>query len=131
MTAAEEIQQLRDRIEELEDLAGMGNDDMLLLKQALGLTPAQCQILGIIRKRSGIASREMIYGYLYGGRPECDQPAIKIVDVLMVNVRRALLPHGIKIDTVWCIGWQMSEKNRTALKALMESQMTAAEAIPA
>lgn len=121
-----ELQRLRDRVEELEDLAGMGDDDVSLLRQATGLTLAQCKILGVIRKRRRIAPRQMIHGYVYGGRPECDQPDIKIIDVLISQARKKLRPLGIEIETGWGTGYQMTEPNRTALTALMESHLVAA-----
>jgi two-component system cell cycle response regulator CtrA len=121
-----ELQRLRDRIAELEELAGIGDDDVALIKTATGLPMSACRILGAIRKRRGISSRDMIYGLVYGDRPECDQPEMKILDVHVVRVvriRRALKPHGITIETVWGVGWSMTDEHRAALAAMMESYL--------
>jgi hypothetical protein len=37
-------------------------------------------------------------------------------------MRRKLSPFGIEIDTVWGIGWRLSDSSRAAALALIEAE---------
>ena len=53
----------------------------------LDATLQQCEMVGFMLRRS-VATGTALHTVLFGGRPECDQPEIKLIDVQMVNVRR-------------------------------------------
>ena len=84
-----ETEQLRNRLEELQGLLGVGNDDVSRLLTVLDATPQQCEMIGFMLRRA-IATRTALHTVLFGGRPECDQPEMKLIDVQMVKVCAAL-----------------------------------------
>src|SRR5215213_6641755 len=81
-----EAEQLRNRVEELQALLGVGNDDVSRLLTVLDATPQQCEMVGFMLRRS-VASRTALHTVLFGARPDCDQPEIKLIDVQTVRVR--------------------------------------------
>lgn len=115
-----EVKALRDRVQELEALLGIGDDTVSRLYLALGdATPQQCEIIGVMLKRM-VATRLGLFTILFGGLPDCDQPEIKIIDVQMVRIRKVLLKHGITIDVQWGMGsWSISKDDKRKLRALM------------
>jgi hypothetical protein len=84
-----ETEQLHNRLEELQGLLDIGNDDVSRLLTVLDATPQQCEMIGFMLRRS-VATRTAIHTVLFGARPECDQPEMKLIDVQMVKVRIAL-----------------------------------------
>ena len=84
-----ETEQLRNRLEELQGLLGVGNDDVSRLLTVLDATPQQCEMVGLMLRRA-VATRTALHTVLFGARPECDQPEMKLIDVQMVKVRAAL-----------------------------------------
>jgi hypothetical protein len=88
-----EADALRNRVEELQSLLGVGNDDVSQLLAVLDATPQQCEMIGFMLRRS-VATRTALHTVLFGARPDCDQPEIKLIDVQMVKVRKALEKGG-------------------------------------
>lgn len=120
MSATE--QQLQDRVQELEALLGVGDDDVSRLLTVLDATPQQCEMVGFMLKRS-VAMRSAMFTVLFGARPECDQPEIKLIDVQMVKVRAALEKVGIAVRTEWGSGgWSLSRADKAKLRAMMEGR---------
>jgi hypothetical protein len=112
---------LKERIKALEETLGVGEDEVAGLQLVFGLKRKAAQILAIIKRRQGVISKDVIHHILYGGLPECDQPATcKTIEVLMVRIRRCLWPHGIVIRTVVCGGYVMDAASRTGLAALID-----------
>jgi DNA-binding response OmpR family regulator len=119
MTPAETIlklrQQLRDardRIAELEHQAG------ITLFQppeehSVHLTPQQGQLLGLLLTRGvmKIVTRDMIYVYLYGALPACDQPQPNTIDVMICKIRKVLKPFNVRIDTDYNNGWYLTKES--------------------
>lgn len=117
-----ETEQLRDRVEELQALLGVGNDDVSRLLTVLDATPQQCEMVGFMLKRA-VATRTALYIALFGARPECDQPDMKLIDVQMVKVRRALEKLGIEVRTEWGSGgWAIASADKAKLRRLMADQ---------
>src|ERR1700756_4442183 len=114
-----ELQRLRDRVTELEDLLGLSEDDVSLLKAALPLTPSECRMLATLRKKRGAACRNWLYDVLYGARPECDQPDPKIIEVMISKIRPKLRAVNIEIKTVWGYGYMMEDADRKRLGDMM------------
>jgi hypothetical protein len=116
-----EVTRLQERIKALEELAGIGEDETAILQQVFDLERRPAQILGILKRRPGAVSKEVIHHILYGGLPECDQPGLKGIEVQMVNIRASLWSHGIVIRTVVCGGYVMDAPSRAALGALTDA----------
>ena len=118
-----ETEQLRNRIQELEALLGVGNDDVSRLLTVLDATRQQAEIIGFILRRA-VATREAIYTVLFGCRPDCDQPDIKLIEVQIVKIKAALGKIGIKIVTEWGTGgWSIKAADKAKLRALMNGEV--------
>ncbi|WP_426526849.1 hypothetical protein [Bradyrhizobium sp. McL0615] len=114
-----EAEQLRDRVEELQALLGVGNDDVSRLLAVLDATPQQCEMIGFMLRRS-VATRTAMHTVLFGARPECDQPEMKLIDVQMVKVRKALEKVGVEVRTEWGSGgWAIPIAHKAKLRRLM------------
>lgn len=115
-----EIQRLRDRIEQLEEMLGIGRDTTLQLRLKLGLTKCQAKMLGILVKRE-VVSWEAMHFVLYGDRPEADQPWSEAnLRKHIVLLRRRLEPTGIKVDAVHGQGWMLGNEHKAKVKEIMQ-----------
>src|SRR5260221_2612574 len=101
-----EVERLRDRVEQLEEVLGIDRSLTSRLRQAFGLEPGKAPILGMLLARDFV-TRESLYIVLYADRPECDWPEEKVMDVQICKLRRILRRHGIAIETRWGEGWSM------------------------
>jgi hypothetical protein len=68
-----ETEQLCNRVEELQVLLGVGNDDVSRLLAVVDATPQQCEMVVFMIRRS-VATRTALHNVLFGARPDCDQP---------------------------------------------------------
>lgn len=116
---ANELQSLRDRVEELEELLGIAGEPFEAF-HSLPLTPPQKAILGLLYKGK-MVRRETAYTAIYGGRAECDQPDERIIDVRLVVVRKVLSQFDIFIETQWGVGWFMTAENKEKLRELIQA----------
>jgi len=117
-----ETEQLRNRLEELQGLLGVGNDDVSRLLTVLDATPQQCEMVGFMLRRA-VATRTALHTVLFGARPECDQPEMKLIDVQMVKVRAALKRLGIDVRTEWGSGgWAIASADKMKLRRLMAGE---------
>lgn len=117
-----EADALRDRVEELQALLGVGNDDVSRLLAVLDATPQQCEMIGFMLRRS-VATRTALHTVLFGARPDCDQPEIKLIDVQMVKVRKALEKVGVEVRTEWGSGgWAIPAADKAKLRRLMSGE---------
>jgi hypothetical protein len=73
-----ELQRLRDRVEEL---LGMGEDDVSLIRRLTGITKTKPEMVGVLRESRRVLRKEALLALVYDDRPECDQPELKIIDV--------------------------------------------------
>ena len=98
-----EIEQLRERVAELEALLGLS-----AIKPArrrfLGLTPTEAELLGVLLSRPFV-SKAVAYEALFGDRQECEQPGEKVIDVYIHRLRKYLRTYRLTIDTVHAKGW--------------------------
>jgi len=128
----DEMQSLRDRIEELEELLGIGEEDTNLIRVAIpDITPTEAQIVGFLRRRRGIISKEAIYAAIWAGRCEHKQPESRVIDTAIGRIRRKLEPLWIKIETVHGSGHCMDESSRARLTSLMEVMLGGEAAVKA
>lgn len=114
-----ELQQLRDRVTELEEIVGVAGSLPHRLQDVLHLTPIEAQVLGYLMKR-GTGAREGMFLAIYGAWPERSQPDIKILDVLVCRVRSVLKRHGVNVKTLWGVGWFMERADKEKLKQILE-----------
>lgn len=84
------------------------------------LTATEQAIVGMLVRRQ-IATPEALSVVLYADRAD-DPPAPKIFDVLILKIRRKLAPFGIRIETVWGLGWRISPEHRRVLREMMSEQ---------
>ena len=123
-----EIARLKARVDALEQQLGVGEDTVSILQQVLGLSRIPAQILGILMRRQRVVSKPVIFDILYGGRPECEQPAdFKSIEVMMCQIRAAMRPHGMEIGRIVNAGYFMEAPTRAALAALMEAHREAVQ----
>lgn len=118
MTHVSELQQLRDRVEELEEALGIAAGQLDQFG-CLGLAPLPTSLMGMLYK-SNIVSREAAFVALYGSRIECDQPDIKNLDVYIWRVRDRLKRYGITVNSQRGVGWYMTQENKAKLRAYLE-----------
>jgi len=102
-----------DRIDELEDLAGIGKDCHFY--ESLGLIPMAAKVLGHLMKRE-IVSRQTLHALLYGEGAENSDNAI---DVYISMVRNALKPFGVIVVTHWKTGWTISKDDKAKVEAVL------------
>jgi hypothetical protein len=113
------IQQLLDRIAELERVIGMDESLARRVQRSAGTTPMESRMLAMIFTREEV-SRECLHVALYGLRPEDQQPEMKTLDTLLCKVRTALRQYDIEIETVVGVGWRMTLHNKKLLRELLD-----------
>jgi two-component system cell cycle response regulator CtrA len=111
---ANELQRLRDRCEELEELLGIKCDPLL----SLGFPQLATSMLGV-RMAQPRCRRATLYVAVYGNRQECDQPNDKIVDVTVCKLRQKLKPHGADIVTDWGVGYHIPPASKDIINRLV------------
>jgi hypothetical protein len=113
-----EVQRLRDRVEELEELLGADPEDgerFAVFRIPAGTGP---RLLGLLLRRK-VVSREAAQVVLYGGRPENQQPSIESLDIHIFRIRKQLRLHKIEVVTVWGIGWLLEPEAKAQIYALI------------
>ena len=85
-----EMQRLRERVAELEDLLGVRTADFFPLR----LRPQARIIFWLLLARSTVTAETLI-GALYAGRPDCDRPndPASVIKQQLKHLRAALAPH--------------------------------------
>jgi two-component system cell cycle response regulator CtrA len=111
---SEEIEWLRYRIEELEGLLGVG----MAFPPELELSATEQRLAGLLLKRESV-SRDCAVTAMYVGRPDCDRPDNKLIDVFIYKIRHKLSPRGIKIRNKWGLGYYMPADSKARLSALI------------
>lgn len=115
-----ELIRLRDRVEELERVLGVDRNLTSRLRDAFGIEPGMAPVLGMLLKRNFV-SHDSLYTVLFAGRPECDWPEPKLMDVQICKLRRVLKRHGISIKTRWGEGWLMSSEDKAKVRAVLDA----------
>ena len=120
-----ELQRLRDRVAELEDMLGIGPSVADTLRIKLGITGRQSKILGALLKRE-MLSRESAYFALYGDLPESEQPdSEKAVEKNLYFLRKRLEGRGIDIRNIWGKGWFLPPEHKAKLRSLLVEERAA------
>ena len=128
-----EVMALRDRVEVLQTLSNEQADTkenafVAYLRGCPHFTINEAKIIAAFVKHSRM-SKDRIYFALYGD--VSDQPEPKIIDVFICKIRAKLRPHGIKIDTVWGYGYEMTRENANKLRALFDLPVIASPSVQA
>lgn len=118
--ASARIEALEYRIEELESALGMGKSDVPAIRALVGATESQAKLIGVLRKAERPVTKDALFSAMYGGRDPDELPTMQVLDVLILQARRALRTHGIKIETIPRTGWVMPAEDRRRLGELME-----------
>jgi hypothetical protein len=119
-----EMQRLRDRVEELEQILGMDEDDVSLIRQVTGLAHMPATMVSILYRRRVILTKETLHQAIYGGVAECDQPQVRVLDSLIHQARKALRPYDVNIHTAYGGGgFSMDELSRARFKALLTQRL--------
>lgn len=114
-----ENKRLRDRVQELEALAGMNLLESLTCQRVV-LTRKQAQVLGLLMtKANKILSRGAIFDYLFGHLPDCDQPSMPSVDQVLHQLRRVLKLHGLVIRNEPGSGWYLNDQDIEEIRTVM------------
>jgi hypothetical protein len=109
--SANELQALRDRVEELEAILGLTGVGV----EHLPLTRSQAAILGMLCRRDS-CSRDSLFVALYGARTEVLQPEVGIIDVFLWRMRRLLGERGIVIQNRWGVGWWLKAEDKAKVR---------------
>lgn len=125
MTPSQEMQALRDRIIELEELLGLSTEVPRLFwpRGCPGGRKRVWRLLCFLAKRPFVTSEAALIA-LQDGNPDT-RPGTKIIQVYVCHLRRFLKPHDIVIRTVWGEGWRFDVENRAKARALIEQYRAA------
>lgn len=87
-----------------------------------GIYPTGWEIAKKLVRWRGVATRERLFNALYADKPESDQPDdIRIIDMHIFRLRRALKPLGIEIKTQQRDGYYLDNENMLKLRRLIEN----------
>lgn len=121
-------QQLRDRIEELEEEVRQLREQLdgrpELLPPEWRLTRTEARVVAALATAPrGYLSREGIQEAMY--YPREPETGINLVSVVVSKVRRKLKPYNLEIRTRWGDGFEFEPKSREAVKAAMQARAPA------
>ncbi len=109
----DEIETLRERVRQLEDLLIPTG---VLCPIEWGLTGSEARLFAFLTTRD-MATKEQIMHALYADRHNADEVEPKIVDVFICKLRKKLTPHGVTVDTVWGQGYSLRDRRAYAVAA--------------
>lgn len=117
------VQQLEDRIMELEDLLGMSEP----IPPMLRIQKAHETILSMLLNRESVTKDALTVALYQGGRTNHgNEPSPKSIEVQICHLRKALRQHGVEIETYWGRGYFMVPEMKRKCRALFESMREAA-----
>ena len=117
----DELERLRARVEELEFYINNINRELSTTARhwPFHLPPKAALLLAVfIKHKNRVLTKEVLWQYLYGLRPEVDQPGRGSVDVFICKIRQRLGRFGVHISTVYKIGYFIDNENHAKLLAL-------------
>lgn len=124
----DEIQRLKDRVAELEELLGMRLTFPKL--RVKGVRQIGWPILGVLL-RYPLVSKEFIFSAVYGDRLEVDQPNLLVIATHISRLNKALRPYEIQIECQYGEGYFLSEENKERLNALVGMEKNNSGAVDA
>ncbi len=114
LSIAQELEMVREENRQLKELLVAPPDDEF---KALGITGSRGKLLGML-VHGGTVTRELAMYRLYGGRPECDTPDSKIIEVMLSALRKHLSQHAIEIHNRFGVGWYITPEHKRLIKEL-------------
>jgi hypothetical protein len=120
------IEQLEDRVAELEDALGMSFEMPAGFRIAGGSRKQVWRLFCALAKRRSL-TRDQAMIVLYSDRDPDRRPEAKIVDVLICGARHFARAHGVEIKTNRGCGWFLDCEARTRATALIK-RLQASEA---
>lgn len=123
MLGRETTQQLRDRIDELEEENRQLRALLvprLVLPPECGLTAIEERFVSILlRQAPRVVRYDALHDSLYSG-PN-DAPGERIIHVMLNHIRKKLARFEVKITTVWGIGLYIDSGSRDRLQQMIEN----------
>jgi DNA-binding winged helix-turn-helix (wHTH) protein len=114
-----ELQQLRDRVAELEEILGIDRPMTVRLREAFGLTQMPAKVLGMLLSRTFV-SKDALYTALYAVRAAADRPRTNILERHVNKLREHLRPHGVVIETIYGEGYRMTAPNKAKVRDVLD-----------
>lgn len=124
-----EIANLRDKIETLEEklvAADIKTYEYTVWIGMCGFTHTDARVIHAL-VTNGRRSKDQLYFAMYGDDDQAPDP--KIVDVYICKIRKKL-PIGVTINTVWGLGYEMSDASRDKLRALRSGSPASPGLVP-
>lgn len=116
----DELQRLRDRVEELEEVIGLSEASSQAFRRCK-LAPSPATIVNMLYRRNHPLLRSQIFRALYGARLESDQPEEeRIIDVHLSRVRTWLKSLGIKVQNTYGGGWWLLAADKEKIRLELE-----------
>lgn len=121
MNAAAEIERMRDRIAELEELLGLRIPvpPAFAPRRANFSRGRMWALICFLAKREFV-SHEAITVALWGDIEIDQRPNAKGQDVYICHLRKFLRAYDIELRTAWGKGWYFDAVNRRKVRALIE-----------
>ena len=66
------------------------------------------------------APREFLHSALQRNRKSEEETSVKMIDVVLCNLRRKLRGLSIEIETIWGVGYRLTEVSRDAINNALE-----------
>lgn len=101
-TLRAENESLREEVRQLRDLLA---PETTVVPIEWGLTPTETRVYAHLASRER-ATKESIYQALYSGAVG-ENVEIKIIDVFVCKIRKKLRPFGVRIATIWGVGYRL------------------------
>ena len=122
---APEIIRLRDQIDTLREENRQlrreigAADDATFVRhccQVFGVTKSRAHLLSVLMAAKVNSKQGLLLAY---SDPARETPDIKIITTLVSDLRAALKPHGITIDTAWGQGYSVPAESKAKIRALV------------
>jgi DNA-binding winged helix-turn-helix (wHTH) protein len=69
------------------------------------------------------APREYLHDALQHNRKSKEETSVKMIDVVLCNLRRKLRALNIEIETIWGVGYRLPETSRDAVNNALEAHV--------
>lgn len=121
LTAQDQIEMLREENRQLRDQLSRlrGGDDLIRAIKAFGLTALQAKVFCLLLSRGEAGKYDLIDACydlhmqaMMGDTELALRCAIK-------HMRKHIRPHGLDIETIYAVGYSMSEENRRRARQIM------------
>lgn len=119
------LNQVFGRLEDIEVAMGFRAvaDETWQRYASLGLSPNPCRLLGLLMTRE-LVTRPSAMSALYD--MDADPPQSRVIDVYVTQIRKAVRPLGVDVDTRRMIGWQLARNAKETIEAALADSKLAA-----